>query len=187
MDSRWYSRERLKRHLTITNVVTLVLLVWLAPRLLPHLGALVGIRSGPDTVPAYGYVALDGAPLSDESLRGQVVLVNFWATWCAPCRAEMPLLERMHQRHAADGFVVVGLAVDRASTEAVRTFVQERGVTYPIAHVGYDAERVFGGVRGYPSSFLLDRTGRIRHTVLGPVAPLSLEPAVRRLLAEPRP
>jgi len=182
--SRWH---RLRKHLTVWNAVTVLVLVWAAPRLLPHLGAVVGIGSGPNTTPAYRYVSLDGGELSSDSLRGQVVLVNFWATWCAPCRAEMPLLEMMHKRHTADGFTVVGLAVDRVSTAQVRAFVEDRGVTYPNAHVGAEAERVFGGVRGYPTSFLIDRSGRIRHTVLGPVAPLSLEPAVRRLLAEPSP
>jgi thiol-disulfide isomerase/thioredoxin len=175
----------IRRHLTIPNALVLAVLVWAAPKLLPHLGALVGVGSGPGSTPEYGYALLDGTRTGSDSLRGKVVLVNFWATWCAPCRAEMPLLEQMHTRHADRGFVVLGLAVDRASTEAVREFVRERGVTYPIAHVGAEAERIFGGVRGYPTSFLLDRTGRIRHAVIGPVAPLSLEPAVRRLLAEP--
>lgn len=175
---------RIRKHLTLWNLITVLVLVWAAPRLLPHVGAVLGIDSGPRTTPAYRYVGLDGSEISDDSLRGKVVLVNFWATWCAPCRAEMPLLEMMHKRHEAAGFVVVGLAVDRVSTEAVRAFVKDRGVTYPIAHVGAEAEQVFGGVRGYPTSFLLDRTGKIRHTVLGPVGPLSLEPAVRRLLAE---
>lgn len=175
---------RLRRYLTPWNVITLVILVWAAPRLLPHVGALVGLESGPGTTPQYAYVGLDGRTLSADSLRGKVVLVNFWATWCTPCRVEMPLLDAMHRRHEADGFVVLGLAVDRASTEAVARYVRERGVTYPVAHVDAAAERVFGGVRGYPTSFLIDRSGRIRHTVLGPVAPLSLEPAVRRLLDE---
>lgn len=175
---------RWRKHLTIWNVLTVAVLVWAAPRLWPHLGALVGLESGPGTTPQYAYVGLDGSELSTESLQGKVVLVNFWATWCTPCRVEMPLLDAMHRRHAAEGFVVVGLAVDRASTEAVARYVRERGVTYPVAHVDAAAERVFGGVRGYPTSFLLDRRGRIRHTVLGPVAPLSLEPAVRRLLDE---
>jgi thiol-disulfide isomerase/thioredoxin len=179
--TRW---QRLRRLLTPWNLLTLAVLLWAAPRLLPHLGAVVGVESGPATTPAYAFVSLDGEELSAESLRGKVVLVNFWATWCTPCRVEMPALQRMHERHAPAGFAVVGLAVDRASTQAVRDFVRERGVTYPIAHVGSEAEALFGGVRGYPMSFLLDRTGKIRHTVIGPVAPLSLEPAVRRLLAE---
>jgi len=173
---------RFRRHLTIANVLTLAILLWAAPRLLPHVGALVGVRSGPELAPQYEYVTLDGAPISNETLRGKVVLVNFWATWCLPCRVEMPALDAMHKRHVDSGFVVVGLAVDRVATEQVRAFVVERGVTYPIAHVGPEAERVFGGVQGYPMSFLLDREGRIRHRVIGPIAPVSLEPAVRRLL-----
>ncbi|MBX3174067.1 MAG: TlpA family protein disulfide reductase [Gemmatimonadaceae bacterium] len=182
-DARWSSR--LRRWLSPWNLLTLAVLLWAAPRLLPHLGALVGLRSGPDAVPVYAYQTLDGGAVSADSLRGKVVLVNFWATWCAPCRAEMPLLEAMYERHRGAGLVIVGLAVDRVSTDAVAAFVRDRGVTYPIAHVDARAEAVFGGVRGYPTSFLLDRSGRIRHTVMGPIGPLSLEPAVRRLLAEP--
>lgn len=178
------TRARIRRWLSPWNVITALLLLWAAPRLLPHLGALVGVRSGPDAVPRYAYATLDGGLASSDSLRGKVVLVNFWATWCAPCRAEMPLLEAMYARHREAGFVIVGLAVDRVSTDAVAAFVRDRGVSYPIAHVDARAEAVFGGVRGYPTSFLLDRSGRIRHTVMGPIAPLSLEPAVRRLLAE---
>ncbi len=177
-------KARIRRHLTVWNIVVVAVLVMAAPRLLPHLGALVGVRSGPDVRPTYQYVALDGPELRSDSLRGKVVLVNFWATWCTPCRVEMPLLEQMYARHRDAGLVIVGLAVDRVSTDAVRRFVSERGVSYPIAHVDADAEHTFGGVHGYPTSFLLDRTGRIRHTVIGPAAPLSLEPAVRRLLDE---
>ena len=179
--SRW---QRLRRHLTIANVLTLAVLIWAAPRLLPHVGAVLGVRSGPTTTPQFDYVSLTGDPLSAESLRGKVVLVNFWATWCLPCVVEMPALDAMHRRHADSGFVVLGLAVDRVSTDKVRAFVAERGVGYPIAHVGPEAETAFGGVQGYPMSFLLDKTGRIRHRVIGPVAPVSLELAVRRLLKE---
>ena len=173
-----------RRYLTFGNLFLFVVLWWAGPGLLPHLGALVGVRSGPDAVPTYAYRSLTGEPLSADSLRGRVVLVNFWATWCGPCRAEMPLLEARYKRHRANGLTIVGLAVDQAPTATVEAFVRARGVTYPIAHVGTEAERRFGGVRGYPTSFLLDRFGRIRHRVMGPIAPLSLEPAVRRLLAE---
>ena len=178
------TRARIRRWLSPWNVITALLLLWAAPRLLPHLGALVGVRSGPDAVPSYAYATLDGGLASSDSLRGKVVLVNFWATWCAPCRAEMPVLEAMYQRHRERGFVIVGLAVDQAPTEKVAAYVAERGVTYPVAHVEREAERLFGGVRGYPTSFLIGRDGRVRHVVVGPIGAVSLEPAVRRALGD---
>jgi thiol-disulfide isomerase/thioredoxin len=182
-DPRPTGLARLRRHLTIGNVLLLVVLVWFGPRLLPHLGAVVGVRSGPELAPVYAYPALTGEVISSDSLMGKVVLVNFWATWCTPCRVEMPLLEGMYQRHRGAGFTIIGLAVDRAPTEDVAAFVRDRGITYPIAHVGGEAEKRFGGVRGYPTSFLLDKEGRIVHRVLGPIGPVSLELAVRRELA----
>ena len=160
----------------------LVILVWATPRFLPHLGAVVGVETKP-RVPRYALTALDGTSLTPDALRGQVVLVNFWATWCLPCRVEMPLLQRMYERHRDAGLMVVGLSVDRGSDESVRDFLRERSVTYPVAMVGADVERAFGGVRGYPTSILLDRSGVVRHVVIGPLAAASLEPAVRRLLA----
>ncbi len=174
----------LRRQLHWSNLILLAALLYAAPTLLPHLGALFGVRSGGAAVPIYDYPGLGGERLSSDALRGQVVLVNFWATWCAPCRVEMPALEAMYQRHKDRGFVIVGLAVDRAPTAEVAAFVRERGVTYPVAHVGAEAERRFGGVRGYPTSFLIGRDGAVRHVVLGPIGAVSLEPAVRRALDE---
>jgi len=174
-----------RRLLNPWNLVTIALLAWAAPRLLPHLGAIVGVGSGKRRVPAFDIVTLDGALLTADSLRGRVVLVNFWATWCGPCRVEMPLLQAMHDRHRARGFTMLGLSVDRGSADGVRTFLRERDVTYPVAIVGTREERAFGGVRGYPTSILLDRKGMVRHVVIGPLAPATLELAVRRLLDEP--
>lgn len=181
------ARPLWRRLLNPWNVVTLLILVWVAPRLLPHVGAVVGIDSGGSLVPTYSVVTLDGESISGESLRGEVVLVNVWATWCAPCRVEMPLLQAMHERHASRGFTLLGLSVDRTGPEGVMAFLQERGITYPVAIVGAAVERAFGGVQGYPTSFLLDRQGVIRHAVMGPLGPATLELAVRRLLDEPVP
>ena len=175
---------RIRRYLTLGNVVLLLVLLWTAPTLLPHLGAVIGIRSGPDTTPSFAYAALDGTQIASDALRGKVVLVNFWATWCPPCRVEMPVLEAMYQRHRERGFVIIGLAIDQGPTAEIADFVRERQITYPIAQVGAQAERAFGGVRAYPTSFLVDRGGKIRHTVVGPIGAVSLEPAVRRLLRE---
>lgn len=176
-EPRWW-----RRVITPWNLVWLVILVWATPRLLPHLGAVVGVETKP-RVPRYALTALDGTPISPDALRGKVVLINFWATWCLPCRVEMPLLQRMAERHRDAGLIVVGLSVDRSGEEPVRSFLRERGVTYPVAVVGTDVERAFGGVRGYPTSMLIDRGGVVRHVVIGPLAAASLEPAVRRPLA----
>lgn len=177
----------IRRHLTIPNAILFVLLVWAAPRLLPHLGALVGVESGEGIAPRYEYPLLDGRVTGSDSLRGKVVLVNFWATWCGPCRMEMPALQAMYERHRGEGLVLLGLSVDRGGEQVVRDYVRERGVTYPVAIVGPTVEAAFGGVRGYPTSFLLDRGGVVRHEVIGPLAPATLELAVRRLLDEPAP
>jgi cytochrome c biogenesis protein CcmG/thiol:disulfide interchange protein DsbE len=174
----------LRRHITIWNVLFAALGIFVMIRLAPHLGAIVGVRSGQDIVPDFTVTTLDGDVLPSSALRGKVVLVNFWATWCLPCRAEMPLLEAMWKRHAASGFVLVGFSTDRAGEGSVRKFLAEHGITYPVAIVGQDVDAAFGGVRGIPTSFLLDQTGRIRHRVVGPLAPASLELAVRRLLAD---
>jgi cytochrome c biogenesis protein CcmG, thiol:disulfide interchange protein DsbE len=168
----------------VSRLVTWALVAFVLVRLAPHLAALVGIETGPRSTPTFTLRTLDGATVTADSLRGRVVLVNFWATWCPPCRVEMPLLQAMAERHRDAGLVVLGLSVDRGPAEDVRAFLAERGITYPVAIVGPDIERAFGGVRGYPTSFLLDRSGRIRQQALGPLAMVSFEPAVRRLLAE---
>jgi cytochrome c biogenesis protein CcmG/thiol:disulfide interchange protein DsbE len=127
---------------------------------------------------------LDGRTLSLDSLRGRVVLVNVWATWCLPCRAEMPLLEGTWRRHRDAGLVILGVSVDRGDPADVRAFVTERDITYPIAIVGRDVIDALGGVQGYPTSVLIGRDGVVRHKVVGPVGPLTLEPAIRRALAD---
>ena len=177
-------KRRIRPYLTLGNLVLFLALWWAAPTLPPHLGALVGVRSGPEAAPSYAYVSLTGDTLSSEQLRGQVVLVNFWATWCAPCRVEMPLLEQTWQRHRAAGFVLLGASVDRGDPAEVRAFLAERGISYPVAIVGADVIQALGGVVGYPTSILIGRDGRVRHRVMGPIGPVTLEPAIRRALAE---
>jgi cytochrome c biogenesis protein CcmG, thiol:disulfide interchange protein DsbE len=161
-----------------------ILAVWAAPRLLPHLGALVNIRTRDASHPQYTVTTLSGETITSQSLLGKVVLVNVWATWCLPCRAEMPLLEGTWQRHKDEDFVLLGASVDHGGPAAVEQYVRSRNVTYPVAIVGQDVLDAIGGVRGYPTSVLIGRDGTVRHRVLGPIAPLSLEPAIRRALAD---
>lgn len=172
------------RWLTISNLVTSAILLWAAPRCWPHVEALVGVREREARRPAYALTTRTGQIITSDSLRGHVVFVNVWATWCPPCRAEMPALQQLADTYANEGLIVLGLSVDRGPARSVDEFLAARRITYPVAIVGDDVIAAFGGVRGYPTSFLVDRQGVVRHTVMGPVGPITLRPAIRRLLAE---
>lgn len=112
------------------------------------------------------------------SLKGKVVLVNFWATWCDPCRAEIPSLIEFQQRYGTRGFTLLGIAMDDDGAKVVQPFVQktkfdvdgrQQTMNYPIV-IGNDAiaDR-FGGLIGYPTSVLLTRDGKVAKTIVGPV------------------
>lgn len=164
----------------------------------PQLAAAVGAGSPGDEAPALvvttlpmerpsalgGEQTLQAEVLSLRSLRGQVVLVNFWATWCPPCRVEMPAFERLYRDRADEGFVILGLSVDQAGRGIVQDFLSERDITFPNAMASEEMKRAFGGIRGLPTSILIDRDGRIRHRVAGIFTEPALRLAVNRLLAE---
>jgi cytochrome c biogenesis protein CcmG, thiol:disulfide interchange protein DsbE len=156
-------------------------------RLWPQLAAALAVGGPREEAPAFEVRTLEGERLALEELRGQVILVNFWATWCPPCRVEMPGFERVYRERREDGFVIVGLSADRTGAEGVRRFLEERDITFPVALDHGAIARDFGGVRGLPTSFLIDRQGRIRHVVVGLFAAPGLRTAVDRLLAEPDP
>lgn len=112
--------------------------------------------------PAFTGRSLDGEPFDLAGLRGQVVLLNVWATWCEPCRQEMPELQALHTRHRAQGLTVVGVSVDAARLgPEVRRMVEDFGLTYPNVHDGRNTIGPAFKVVGYPTSFLIDRAGAI--------------------------
>ncbi|MCA9634946.1 MAG: TlpA family protein disulfide reductase [Myxococcales bacterium] len=111
---------------------------------------------------------LAGEYVALEDHRGEVVLLNLWATWCAPCRAELPALERLHRRFQGRGFTVLGVSVDSERSEAaVRAMVREVPVTYPVLldPAARAAEAL--GATGYPTSILVGRDGVVRWRSVG--------------------
>ncbi len=114
---------------------------------------------------------LDGGEMALSDLRGQVVLVNLWATWCAPCRFETPFLQGLYEEHRARGFEIVGISVDDAGLEdVVREFVGEFGVTYTILHDPAMRSMDAFQALGLPATYLVDREGTIRLARIGPVS-----------------
>ncbi len=155
-------------------------------RVTPQLRAAVGWGSrGPDA-PRVTFQMLDGRVVPLSALKGQVVLLNFWATWCPPCRAEMPGFEKVWEAKRGDGFTVVGVSMDDASPEHVASFLRDHAIAYPVALASPEIPAAFGGVNSFPTSFLIDRQGRVRYTVRGIFASVTLRAAVDRLLAEGR-
>lgn len=133
--------------------------------------------------PDFSLTDLDGKPLSLARLRGKVVIVDFWATWCGPCRDEAPALVSLQRRLGGHGLQLVGISMDDNATP-VRKFVREYHVNYPVAVGDADLGRRYGTVLGLPVKILVDRDGRIaaRHT--GAVDATALEHEVKSLLAE---
>jgi len=124
-------------------------------------------RSG-YTAPDFRLPDLDGATHQLADYRGKVVFLNVWATWCPPCRDEMPSMERLHQRYAREGLVLLAVSEDEGAREQVETFVRSLNLTFPIL---LDPEGVIPrayGVTGYPETFLIDRSGRIVEHKIGP-------------------
>lgn len=167
--------------------LAVALLVPVSQRFRPHLDALLGVGNPPGKVPAFVADGFDGRRYSPETLRGKVVLVNLWATWCPPCLMEMPALEAMHRRLENRGLVVLGLSTDRLPPEKVAAWVEARGYSYPMAMADSADQAALNASDRIPTSWLLDRSGRIRYQVIGPIGGMSLELAARRLLSEPAP
>jgi cytochrome c biogenesis protein CcmG, thiol:disulfide interchange protein DsbE len=186
----WWQRIRapegrpLRRRFMIGVDVILIVVVGtlLVQRALPQAAAACNLGSGSEPAPAFELRSLDGTTVSLDDYRGQVVLVNFWASWCPPCRVEMPGFERVYRQRRDEGFVILGIATDTHAEDAIREFVTEHDITYPILLANRDVIVDYGGIRALPESFLVDRDGIIRHRVIGYFAEPALRAAVSRML-----
>jgi thiol-disulfide isomerase/thioredoxin len=132
-------------------------------------------------VPAFSVTDLDGQTMSSEEWRGKVVLVNFWATWCGPCRAEIPDLVRLQEKYR-DHLVIVGVSEDEGPVDGVRQFAAEHGVNYPIVMTTPELQRIFTGIVALPTTFTIDPEGRLVQKHVGLLNARHTE-AVTRALA----
>lgn len=151
--------------------------------------ASLAFASGPSALPApeaqLSLPGLDGSPQSLEQYRGNIVVLNFWATWCVPCREEMPLLVQAQQRYGPQGVVVIGASADDASTQPkIAPFLEELGIEFPIwtdATIAHMEGLGLGAA--LPATAILDRDGRIAFRILGVIEPEALEERIEHLLA----
>src|ERR1700681_1817449 len=141
--------------------------------------------------PEVHFKDLDGKDISLDDYKGKVVLVNFWATWCDPCREEIPWLIDMQQKYANKGFTVLGIAMDEEGKSVVATYVskehfdvnsQKLTMNYPIVIGNDDIAEKFGGLLGYPTSVLISRDGKQVKRITGIISEAEMSHAIESLL-----
>jgi thiol-disulfide isomerase/thioredoxin len=161
----------------IVAVLTLVVagaLVWQFRHEAHHGGAPTSRNKG--VAPKFSLKGLNGAEIDSANYQGKVVLVDFWATWCVPCEAEIPRLVEWQKQHATDGLQVVGVSMD--DTEGpVRNYVAKHAMEYPVAMADEKTIAAFGGVLGLPVNVLIGRDGKViaKHVGVTDIAVLQKE------------
>jgi cytochrome c biogenesis protein CcmG/thiol:disulfide interchange protein DsbE len=139
---------------------------------------------GSDVAPNFSLKTLQGQEMDLASLRGKVVLIDFWATWCAPCRESIPHLADLYKRHRENGFEVIGISVDKGDAEVVRRFSRSVDIPYPVLMASEEVTRNYG-VTALPTTFLIDPEGKIHGKMIGFNAKIAKELAaqVKELLS----
>ena len=134
-------------------------------------------------LPGFTLKDLQGRDLTSADLRGKVVLVDFWATWCQPCKKEMPGYQKLLNQYGSRGFAVIGFKFDTMmDTEDPILFAKKIGVSYPLAVAPDGLKQKFGGIEGLPTTLLYDRQGILRQKVVGFEYTEVIEAAVKPLL-----
>ncbi len=146
--------------------------------------SVIHFARNPERMPPFLVSDLDGGIISTAGLHGKVVLVNFWATWCPPCREEIPELIELSSRYK-DKLQIIGVSMDDAPASEVREFAKQIGITYPVVMGSGAIEAEYGGVPALPTSFIISPEGRVvqKHAGLYPIGVYDTE--IRSLLGMP--
>ena len=134
-------------------------------------------------VPTFTLTSLKGETLSVSDLKGKVVVVDFWATWCGPCVAEIPGYVQLQEKYG-DKLVIVGVSVDEGGVERVQKFAKDKKINYPIAMATDEVISGFGEINAIPTTFIVDQEGRVRFRKVGAMHTDEFEKLLQPLLAQ---
>ena len=162
-----------------------ILLVTIAASFLSVPGRADAAPRQGQSAPDFKVISTKGQPISQDNYRGHVLIIDFFATWCQPCRQSIPHLVEMNRKYGKQGLQILGLSVDEDGERAVKAFTDEFRVNYPLALAG-DSTTVDFGIRSVPIMYLVDKIGRIAEVYRGYTDEMarSLEQSIKRLLAE---
>ncbi len=175
----------MKRNPLALVVVAVVVagMLFVGLRMARRSGVIAAPRITQATVaPDFSLESLDGKNMRLSDLRGKAVLLNFWATWCGPCKIEMPWFVELQNQYGSQGLQIVGVAMDDASKEDIAKFAKDMGVNYPIL-IGKEAVGdAYGGVPAMPESFFIGRDGKVVDKILGLRGKGEIEDAIKKAL-----
>jgi cytochrome c biogenesis protein CcmG/thiol:disulfide interchange protein DsbE len=137
------------------------------------------------TAPEFTLKDADGKPVKLSDYKGKAVLLNFWATWCGPCKVEIPWFVEFEQKFKDKGFAVIGVAMDEEGWEVVKPYITDKKVNYRVLMGDDSMAQLYGGVDSLPTTFLLDQNGKIANVHVGLVSKSEYENDINALLAAP--
>jgi len=142
-----------------------------------------GVQMKDGVAPDFTLQSLDGKTVRLSDFRGKAVLLNFWATWCSPCKIEMPWFVELQKQYGPEGLQVVGVAMDDASTKEIADFAKEMGVNYPVLIGKESVGDAYGGVQFLPENFYIDRNGKVLDRAFGLKGRGEIEDEIKRIVA----
>ncbi len=140
-----------------------------------------------ESAPKVNLKDVDGNSFQLSDYKGKVVIVNFWAVWCPPCKLEIPSLIDLYRKYAEKGLMVVGIALDSGKDDDIRNKAKEFGITYPVINGDHNVRRDFGGIRAVPTTLVINQEGKIYKTYLGYREKAVIEEDVQALIGPPEP
>jgi peroxiredoxin len=168
----------------VAMVVTIMLVFGFQMTRRPSNRANAGPSLAGQMAPEFALQSLDNKTVHLADFRGKAVLLNFWATWCEPCKIEMPWFVELQKQYGPEGLQVVGIAMDDASQEDIARFANDMGVNYPIL-IGKEAVGdAYGGVQFLPATFYIGRDGKVLERVFGLKGKGEIEENIKKALAE---
>ena len=155
------------------------ILRWILPLLAVSIcGALRAEPVAPTPAPAWTLKDVNGADVKLDQFKGKVVVLDFWATWCGPCRSEIPGYIKLQKKYAGDGLVIVGVATNDGGPDVVKSFMKKEGMNYQVVIGDDDIDAAYGGIEAIPTTFIIDRTGKIVDRKVGAMSTAEYEKTI---------